>query len=122
LETILNTNEFYKHKGKGPNEKSAQSPNVIPKTATSQSSAPTAHPSRKVINNNSGRGEKNPPSGKIESSYKLPLRKKRENVVQEEEYQFIESDINIFSLEDMELEEDIEKMFPNINQSKIIAH
>jgi hypothetical protein len=64
-----------------------------------------AHPSRKVTNSSSGGGgEKNPPPGKIESSHKLPLRKKRKNIMQEEEDQHIESDINSFSLEDMELE------------------
>jgi hypothetical protein len=57
-----------------------------------------------------------PPPGKIESSHKLPLRKKRKNVVQEEEDNLIENDINSFSLEDMELEADIEKMFPTIDQ------
>jgi hypothetical protein len=30
LEMILSTNEFYKKKGKGPSEKSAQSPTVTP--------------------------------------------------------------------------------------------
>jgi hypothetical protein len=42
--------------------------------------------------------------------------------VQEEENHHIESDINNFSLEDMELEEDIEKMFPIMDQSGIMAH
>jgi hypothetical protein len=56
------------------------------------------------------------------SSHKLPLRKKRKNVVQEEEDQRIENDINSFSLEDMELEVDIEKMFPNIDQLGNTAH
>jgi hypothetical protein len=123
LETILSTNEFYKQKGKGPSEKSAQSPTVTPKTTTSRSNAPTTHPSRKVTNSSSGGGgEKNPPLGKIESSHKLPLRKKRKNVMQEEEDQHIESDINSFSLEDMELEADIEKMFPNIDQPGKYGH
>jgi hypothetical protein len=85
LETILSTNEFYKHKGKGPSDKSAQPPTITPNDTTSRSSAPLARPSRKVINNSSGGGgEKNPPTGKIESSHKLPLRKKRKNSVQEE--------------------------------------
>jgi hypothetical protein len=81
------------------------------------------HPSRKFTNSSSGgEGEKNPPLGKIESSHKIPLRKKRKNVVQEEEYQCIESNINSFSLEYMELEEDIEKMFPNINHPRKTTH
>jgi hypothetical protein len=82
-----------------------------------------AHPTRKVTNNISrGGGENNPPPRKIESSHKLPLRKKRKNVVQEEEDHRIENDINNFSLEDMELEVDIEKMFPTIDQPRNMAH
>jgi hypothetical protein len=42
--------------------------------------------------------------------------------VQEEEDHHIESDINNFSLEDMELEADIEKMFPTIDQPGNMAH
>jgi hypothetical protein len=81
------------------------------------------HPSKKVINSSSGGGGyKNPPRGKIESSHKLPLRKKRKNIVQEKEEHHVESDINSFSLEDMELEADIEKMFPNIDQPGGVAH
>jgi hypothetical protein len=72
-----------------------------------------AHPSKKVINSSSGGGgDKNPPLGKNEISHKLPL---RNNIVQEEEEHRVESDINIFSLEDMELKANIEKMFPNID-------
>jgi hypothetical protein len=83
---------------------SAQSPTITPKTTPSQRNDPTIHPSRKVINNSSGDiGENNPPSRKIESSHKLPLRKKRKNIVQEEGYHCIESDIKKLSLEDMEL-------------------
>ena len=35
LETILSTNDFYKQKGKGPSERSAQSPVVTPKNTIS---------------------------------------------------------------------------------------
>jgi hypothetical protein len=60
------------------------------------------HPSIKVINSSSGGGgENNPPLEKIEISHKLPPRKNRKSVVQEEEDQCIESDINSFSLKDM---------------------
>jgi hypothetical protein len=62
------------------------------------------------------------PLGKIEISRKLPLRKKRKNVVQEEEGHRIENHINNFSLEDMELEADIEKMFPTIDHPGNLAH
>jgi hypothetical protein len=76
-----------------------------------------------VTNNSSGGGgEKNPPSGKIESSHKIPLRKKRKNIVQEEEGQCIDSDFNSFSLEDMELEVDIEKTFPAMDQPRKMTH
>jgi hypothetical protein len=123
LETILSTNEFYKQKGKGPSEKCAQSPVVTPKTTTSRSNALTAHRTRKVTKSSSiGGGEKNPPLGKIESSHKLPLIRKRKNVVQGEEDHHIENDINNFSLEDMELEADIEKFFLIIDQSGNTAH
>jgi hypothetical protein len=42
--------------------------------------------------------------------------------VQEEEDQSIKTDINNFSLKYMEFEEDIEKMFPNINQPRRTTH
>jgi hypothetical protein len=51
-----------------------------------------------------------------------PLRKKRKNVVQEEEDHHMENDINSFSLEDMKLEVDIKKMFPTIDQLGNMAH
>jgi hypothetical protein len=65
---------------------------------------------------------KKPPSIKIESSHKLPLRKKRKNIVQEEEGPRGESDIHDLSLEDMELEIDIEKVFPNIDHLENTDH
>jgi hypothetical protein len=66
LETIFNTNEFNKQNGKGSSERSVPSPIVTPKNTTSQRNVPTTHPVRKVINNiSSGRGETNPPSGKL---------------------------------------------------------
>jgi hypothetical protein len=78
LETILSTNEFYKKKERVPVRRVPSPQLVTPKTTTSRSNAPMAHPTRKVTNNSSGGGgEKNPPPGKIESSHKLPLRKKR---------------------------------------------
>jgi hypothetical protein len=113
LETIIITNESYKQKGKGPSKKSAQSLTDTPKSTTSKRSAQTTHPIKKVTQISSSRGgDKNPPSGKIEISHKIPLRKKRKNIVQEEEEPRVESDIHDFSLEYMELKTDIEKMFP----------
>ena len=50
------------------------------------------------------------------------MRKKRNNIVQEEEENHLISDINSFSLNDMELEDDIEKMFPNIDQPGGTTH
>jgi hypothetical protein len=49
------------------------------------------------------------------------VRKKRKNLVQEEEDNLIENDINIFSMEDMELEVDIEKIFPTMDYPKNMA-
>jgi hypothetical protein len=49
------------------------------------------------------------------------MRKKRKTLVQEEENNLIENDIQSFSLEDMELEADIEKMFLAIEQQERIA-
>jgi hypothetical protein len=116
LETILNNNESYKHRGKVPSEKIAQSPTVMPKSTTSQSSAPATYPSKKVTHNSLGKGgDKNRPSGKIEISHKVPVRKKQKNILQEEEGHRGESDIHDLSLEDMELEIGIEKVLPNDN-------
>jgi hypothetical protein len=110
LETVLSANELYKHREKCI---------VTPKNSTLQISHLMAHPSKNVINNSSSRGgDKNPPPGKIESSHKLPLWKKRTSIVQEEEEHRIGSDINRFSLEYMELEDDIENMFLNIDQQE----
>jgi hypothetical protein len=82
LEIVISSNEFYKKKGKGLGEKSAQYPIFTPKNNTSRRNDPTTYPTRKFTNNSSSdRGEKNPPSGKTESSQKIPLRKKRKNVV-----------------------------------------
>jgi hypothetical protein len=78
---------------------------------------------KKVINISLGRGGyKKPPLGKNESLHKLPVRKKMKNIVQEEEDHRVKSDINSFSLKYMELEADIEKMFPNIDQLGEEAH
>jgi hypothetical protein len=49
------------------------------------------------------------------------LRKKRKNIVEEEE-EHASNDINNFSLEDMALKPEIEKMFPNIDQPGGTAH
>jgi len=59
---VVSTNDFYNNKGKGLNEKSAQSPTVTPKTTTSQRNASMNHPYRNFTNtSSSGGGEKNPP-------------------------------------------------------------
>jgi hypothetical protein len=73
LEMVLSTNELYKQRGKGTDEKSAQSPTVNPKTTTPRSSAPVAHPSKKVINSSSGRGgDKTPLQEKLKSHINFP--------------------------------------------------
>jgi hypothetical protein len=123
LETLLNNNDHYKQKGKNSGERSAQSPVVTLKNTTSRSNAPATYPVKKSVNNSSsGGGDKNPPSGKIESSHKLPVRKKRKTPLQEEENNLLENDIQSFSLEDMELEADIEKIeFPEIEQQEHVV-
>jgi hypothetical protein len=80
-------------------------------------------PVKKFVNNSSsGRGDKNPPSEKIESSHKLHVRKKRKTPLQEEENNLLKNDIQSFSLEDMELEADIEKIqFPKIEQHEHVV-
>jgi hypothetical protein len=76
-----------------------------------------AHPYKKVTNSSpGGGGDKKPPPRKNEISHKLPLWKKRKDIVQEEEEHCVGSEINSLSIKDMELESDIEKMFPNIDQ------
>jgi hypothetical protein len=58
----------------------------MPKNTTSRSSTPMAYPSKKFTHSSSGvGGYKNPPSEKIEISHKPHMRKKRQNIVQEEE-------------------------------------
>jgi hypothetical protein len=47
LETLQSTIKLYRQQGKGPSEKSVQSPAPTPKSTTSRSIAPTAHPSKK---------------------------------------------------------------------------
>jgi len=109
LETLQSTNELYKQQGKCPGEKSVQSPAATPKSTTSRSIAPTTHPNTKETHNSSnGGGDKNPPLGKIDSSHKLPVRKKRKNVLEQAEEPGIES-------EDMELETDMDNVFCNVD-------
>jgi hypothetical protein len=58
-------------------EKSAQSPTVTPKSIASWSSTPMDYPSKKFTHISLGKGgDKNPPSEKIESYHKFPVRKK----------------------------------------------
>jgi hypothetical protein len=79
------------------------------KNTTSRRSAPTAYPSMKVTHSSlGGGGDKNPPSKKIEISHKSPLRKKIKIIVQEEEGHRGEGDVDDLSLEDMELEINID--------------
>jgi hypothetical protein len=116
LETLQSTTELYKQQGKGPGEKSVQSLATTPKSTTSQSIAPMAHPSKKETHNSSNRGgDKNPPHGKIDSSHKLPVRKKRKNIVGQAEEPETES-------EDMELETDLDNVFHNVDQPGDAIH
>jgi hypothetical protein len=84
---------------------------------------PTTYPSKKETHNSSNQGGyNNPHSSKIGSSHKLLVRKKRKNVVQEAEEPGTESDIHVFSLEDMELETNLENVFLNVNQPGDMIH
>jgi hypothetical protein len=75
------------------------------------------YPSNKVIDSPSGEGgDKKPPSDKIESCHKLPTNKKWKTIVQEQEGPRGKIDIYDLSIEGMELEIDIDKMFPNDDQ------
>jgi hypothetical protein len=104
-------------------EKISQSPTVTPKSTTSQSSTPVTHQIKNVTHSSlGGGGDKNPPSRKIESSHKLPFRKKINKKLQEEEGPQGESHICNLSLEDMELNIDIKKVFPNVDQLEKTAH
>jgi hypothetical protein len=118
LETILNTNDSYKQKRKGLGEKSSQSPTTTPNTTASWRSTPMAYPRKKVTHSSLGEGgDKNPPFEKIiESSQKLPTSKKHKKIVLEHEGLKGEIDTHDLSLEYMELEIDIEKMFPDNDQ------
>jgi hypothetical protein len=122
LETLLSSNDLYKKKGKNLGERSAQSPIFTPKNVTSRSNTPSAHPVNKFVNNSSsGGGYMNPPSRKIEISHKLPVRKKRKTPLQDEENNLIENGIQSFSLEDIELEENIKNIFPTIEQREHVV-
>jgi hypothetical protein len=61
------------------------------------------------------------PPEKIESCHKLPAIKKWKTIVQEQEVPRGEIDIHDLSLEDMELEIDIDKVFPDDNQLESTA-
>jgi hypothetical protein len=82
VETLQNTTKLYRQQGKGSSEKSVHSLANNPKSTTSWRIASMAHPSKKETHKSSnGGGDKNPPCGKIDSSHKLPLTKKRKNIV-----------------------------------------
>ena len=78
----------------------------------------TNHHKRVSSDNSSGGGDKNPPQGKMENPHKIQVRKKRKIAPQEEaEQQVSENDTNNLSLEDMDLEVDIENIhFPDEEQ------
>ena len=82
LDTLQSTIELYKQQGKIPSEKSVQSADNTPKITTSRSIAPMAQHNKKETQNSSNQGgDKNPPRSKIDSSHKLPVKKKRKKIV-----------------------------------------
>jgi hypothetical protein len=109
VETLQSTTELYKQQGKGSDEKSVQSPANTPKSTTSHSISSTTHPSKKATQKfSNGGGDKNPPRRKIDSSHKLPLMKKRKNIVGQVKEPEIES-------EDMQLETSVDVMFRKVD-------
>jgi hypothetical protein len=93
VETLQSPIELYRQQGKGSGEKSVQSRTNTPKSMTSWSIASMTHPSKKATHKSSnGGGDKNPPRRKIDSSHKLPLTKKRKNIVEQAEEPEIESE------------------------------
>jgi hypothetical protein len=79
-------------------------PPTLPRARHHRSIASTAHPSKKATQKYSnGGGDKNPPRTKIDSSHKVPLTKKRKNIVGQADEPEIES-------EQMQLEIETEHM------------
>jgi hypothetical protein len=112
LETLKSTIELYKQQGKGLGENTVQSPDITPKSMKSWSIIPMTHASEKATQNSSnGGGDINPPCTKIDSSHKLPVKKKRKKIVGQVEEPEIES-------ENMELETDLDSVFRNIDQPR----
>jgi hypothetical protein len=75
-----------------------------------------AHPSKKATHiSSNGGGDKNRPRGKIDSSHKLPVRKKRKNVVEQAEELGTES-------EDMELETNLDSVLCKVDQPGDVIH
>jgi len=82
IETLQSIAELYRQHGKGSDEKSVESPSVTPKRMKSKSIASMTHPSKKSTQKYSNKGgDKNPPRRKNDSFHKLPLTKKRKNIV-----------------------------------------
>jgi hypothetical protein len=83
---------------------------------TSQIISPMAHPSNKETQNYSNAGgDKNPPRSKMDSSHKLPMRKKIKNIVGKAEEPEIESEY-------MELEIDLDNVLCNVDQPEDAIH
>jgi hypothetical protein len=116
VETLQNTTELYKQQGKGSGEKIVQSPASTPKSTTSRSIAPTTHPSKKATQNSSNEGgDKNPPREKVDSSHKLPVTKKKKNIVGQAEEPETES-------ENIQLETAVDDMFRKVDHPADAMH
>jgi hypothetical protein len=116
VETLQSATEFYRKQGKGSGEKSVQSPASTPKSMTSQSIASTTHPNKKATQKSSNRGgDKNPPRGKIDSSHKFLVTKKKKNIVGQAEEPKTES-------EDIQLETFVDDMFRKVDPAADTMH
>jgi hypothetical protein len=75
-----------------------------------------AHPSKKATQKHSnGGGDKNPPRGKIDSSHKIPVTKKRKNIVGKAKEPETES-------ENMQLETNVDDVFCKVDPPANMMH
>jgi hypothetical protein len=109
VETLQSATELYRQQGKGFGEKSFQSLTITTKSMTSRSIASTTHPSKKETQKYSNEGgDKNPPRGKIDSSHKLLVMKKRIFFLGQAEEPKTES-------EDMQIETFVDDLFRKVD-------
>jgi hypothetical protein len=115
LDTLQSTTELSRKKGKDDDDKSVQSTNNTPKSTTSRSINPMAHHNKKETRSSSNGGDKDPPHPKIDTSHKLPMDKKRKQIVGQAKEPEIQS-------KNMELEPDLNSVFCYLDQPSDMIH